>query len=128
MFRHLSQSKRLLTLLLPFTFLLGWAACLSVCAESAAPSSHNQFSAAQTIEQGNETCADETDGCTMISAVAVNQERQIAKAPVFSSVYLPVFLRDPSPAWAALLPEIKQNSPPETSLPPLFVRLCTFRI
>lgn len=64
----------------------------------------------------------------MTANVAVIQERQIVKASVLSSVFLPVFLRNPSPAWAALLPEIKQNSPPETSLPPLFVRLCTFRI
>lgn len=129
MFRHLSKSKRLLALLLPFTFFGGWAACLSVCAESLAPPLQDHVSAAQTIEQGNDNCASETDVCTITTAVAVNQERQIVKASAPIRAVVSVFLYPTSrSARAAPLPEVNQNSPPNLPLKPLFVWLCTFRI
>jgi hypothetical protein len=129
MFRHLSQLKRLLGLLLPFTFLWGWAACLWVCAESAVPPFHEYVSAAQTIEPDDDNCTDELDVCTIMTAVAVNQERQTVEAFAQLRGGIPVskFLSSPSP-WDALLREVNQNSPPTPSFPPLFVRLCTFRI
>lgn len=65
----------------------------------------------------------------MTANVAVISERHNAKAVALALTLLPVLsLRVPHPAWAALLPEINQNSPPKLSLPPIFVRLCTFRI
>lgn len=131
MLRHSFTSHRFLALLLPLSFLLSWAGCVSVCSEITVPQIHR--GAAQEIqpnERHAESATDEAEGCTITAAVAVLEARQTVKAFKLSAAVLPESpFRSPSPAWATLLPEIRQNSPPPlSSLSPLFVRLCTFRI
>jgi hypothetical protein len=118
-------------LLLPLAFLWSWAGCVSVCAENTAR--HHHDGAIQTIEQNEKhafSASDKADGCRVTANAALLQERQTVKASALPVALLPVLpFRAPNPAWSALLPEIKQNSPPlVSSLAPLFVRLCTFRI
>jgi hypothetical protein len=128
--RHWFTSKQLIALLLPFTFLWSWAACESSCAEITL---HHQgvVSAAKISEKENcLSLTEREDGCTMTAVIALIQDRQTVEYSHTLESALPVLpYRAPKPAWAARLPEIKQNSPPlKLSPPSLFIRLCTFRI
>lgn len=131
MFRISSIGKSILALLLPVTFIMSWAACESFCAEIAEQHHKNQTAASETHLDG-ENClslSDVSEGCQMTATAAVIEARQAVKLSALSAVTMPVLrFRVPHPAWSALLPEIKQNSPPKIPSAPLFVRLCTFRI
>lgn len=130
MFGNSSLSKYILALLLPLAFVLSWAACESVCAEIT--EQHDHQTVISEKYQHGENClglTDKTEGCKMTATVAVLQERQTVKASALAVAALPVLqFRAPNRAWSALLPEIKQNSPPPSLPTLLFVLLCTFRI
>jgi hypothetical protein len=125
MFRHSFQS--LFAFLLPFAFLFGWAACISLCAEDAAR--HEHMNVAQINEETGEDCADNRDECTITATPAVSQERQTFKpnAPV-KALVSPLTLFVKTSARVILLPEVNQNSPPELSSAPLFLRFRTILI
>lgn len=130
MFRKSSISKNFLTLLLSITFLSSWAVCLSVCDEIT--THHNYAVETVNIQHHGESCSSLkgiTEGCKMSAATAIFQDNQIFKtsAPI-NGVLAAGFFHAPNLAWSALLPEIKQNSPPIILSKPLFVLLCTFRI
>lgn len=130
MLRQKFISKRLFALILPLAFIWGWAGCVVFCAENTAKDNHSEST--QTIEQNGVCCLDineKADDCTITATAVVLQERQLVKTPLlFDNIAPLVSFHSPVSARSAPLPEINQNSPPKIKSPPLFVRLCTFRI
>lgn len=130
MFRIKSIGKKFLALLLPIIFIFNWAACESFCAEITEQHHNNQTTISEHhLEDENcNNVGNISEGCKMTVNAAVIEARQTVKLSALSVISLPTLQhRVPSPVWSALLPEIKQNSPPKLHTP-LFVRLCTFRI
>lgn len=130
MFRIKSIGKNFLALLLPVMFIFNWATCESFCAEITGQQyNHTTLSEHQLEDENCVNAGNISEGCKMTANAAVIEARQTVKLSAFSTSSLSTLHhRAPLPAWSALLPEIKQNSPPTAQCASLFIRLCTFRI
>jgi hypothetical protein len=130
MFRHPFTSRRLIALLLPLVFLWSWAACAALCSEVAVHH-HDSLNPVKPIVSASDclTQNTEADGCSMTGETVVVSERQNDKASqvAVDETSISAF-RAPAVGFSARLPEIRQNSPPQSFSPPLLAFLCTFRI
>ena len=131
MFRRPFTSRQLIALLLPLVLLWSWAACAALCSETVAIHEQNSPNLSKKIDSACDCLTENTeaDSCSMTSETVVVSERQNDKVSQIeaSAAALSAF-RAPFAERFARLPEIGQNSPPETSSPPLLAFLCMFRI
>ena len=129
MFRRSLRSKQFLALL-PLTFFWSWAACALLCSETAA-NHHDSFSLSK-IAGSEADClslTDKAEVCLITARTVDFQERQTIKTP--GQMVSPVTgspFRAPLAAWSALLPEIKQKSPPKGAPKLLLSLLCILRV
>lgn len=129
MFRFLSLSHRLISMSMPFVFLLAWVACIATCTEA---SENNKGEDSTWAPKGNSKIEIvETSHCSencFLTNPAAFQERQnvIAPAPLVESAAV---MPSTSLVSVQSVPasDINQNSPPKKT-PPLFLLLCNFRI
>lgn len=128
MFRRSYTSAKLLAALLPLAVFINWAACLSVCDELTAHADRLVESRLVKNADGCSGLTGQTDGCMMTADAVVAQEKQTLKTAALSTVHSFQTAQRVQAAWVALMPATKQNSPPAFALPPLFLRLCSFRI
>lgn len=137
MFRFPNFGKKILALLLPVSFFMGWATCEAFCAEIAEQQLHHQYQREKQISGGENQLADEDcanfsnlpDSCQITAAAAVVEARQTVKtAPLFLSPLGLTEFRAAAFARLPAAPEVRQNSPPILTSAPLFLRLCTLRI
>jgi len=130
MFRYFFKFKTLPAFLLSVSIIYGWAACTSLCDEIA--EHHNQTNAFAEKEVNTENCLNSTnkeDACPMTAIAFVLQERQTVEISAsLVKISGGSATRKSTALWSALLPETKQNSPPEYSSIPLFIQHRTFRI
>jgi hypothetical protein len=129
MFRTSSLSHRIISVSLPFVFLLAWVACVATCTEASA--AHEDQNSSWAAKSEGAIGVIKTSHCSencFLTSPAAFQERQNAVTPALLAEK--VFLL-PSRNLVAVNSiagsDINQNSPPEKS-PPLYLLLCNFRI
>ena len=130
MFRRANISKSFIAFLLPLTFVWSWAACSLLCSEI---TERLEKQSVLAVYQNSENCLDATftDDCPYSATAAVIEARPHLTAPSLEIVNINSF----SAPELTYIPvsvyrsDRHQNSPPRNSSdPPLFLKICTFRI
>jgi hypothetical protein len=128
MLRRTNFGKIFPAFLLTANFLLGWSVCVVSCGEAAEHRGHGSIIESQGHDESCLTSDESEDACALTASDAILQERQTVEttteAAKFHRASVPVETR----VRLNLRPETNQNSPPESSSIPIFVRLCNFRI
>lgn len=129
MFRYSSKFKKIVALIIPLSFVLGWAVCPAICAEALEHHQSEHIKASNAKNSDSLTTTEKEDDCPFFKITALSSnERQNANVSLLTTFETGKSFYSPLPLFAVLIPEANQNSPPNPASTPLFVQFCNFRI